>query len=155
MKGLIEKIDKLAELASELKQQLQDDSPSDTGINWKLMPVDTLVEDKFGGTHHLSHADDDNVYVFVSGHSSYTANRAVYQVIDNPRLAKNQPWRPWFGGECPVDPNVMVDYILRDAQSSIDYVTAQAEKLWWKWWEEYKPGDIIAWRIADKQEENN
>jgi len=156
MKDLIEKVDKLAELAGELKQQLRGGSQSDAGgIDWGKMPEDTLVLNELGNLRHLSHMVDGKVYVFPNGVSSMTHGWVESLVlVSNPRLAKNQPWRPWFGGKCPVDPNVAVDYLVRSAQSDMDYERARAGHLRWDWrvMESIKSRDIIAWRISDKQE---
>jgi hypothetical protein len=163
MRDLIRKVDKLAELVSELKQQIQEEGQSDTDngqpgadsnkINWELMPEDTLVLNNYGDLRHFSCVADGRVYAFPDGVSSMTyGGAAPLFPISKPRLAKNQPWRPWFGGECPVDPNVRVDYILRNAQSSMDRIRKQAGDLLWGWDGGFNPNDIIAWRIADEQE---
>jgi len=165
MKDLIEKVNKLAEMASELKQQIQGEGQSDTNngqpgadsnkINWELMPVNTLIVNDYGDIRYFAQVVEGKVYVFSHGASSMThGGREPLSWIRIPRLAKNQPWRPWFGGECPVDPRVVVDYALRDSQSGVDYTATRAGNLQWKWGKGPSPTDIIAWRIADKQEKD-
>jgi len=153
MKELIEKIDKLEQLASELKQQIQENSQSNTdGIDWSQMPTDTLIVDDNGRVRYFALVDRGNVYAFPNGATSQTHNKplALFKV-KNPKLAKNQPWSPWFGGSCPVDPNVMVEYVIRNARKPNDQWVTEAALLRWNWVEEFSSGDIIAWRIADKQ----
>lgn len=54
-------------------------------------------------------------------------------------------WIPWHGGECPVEPETMVEARLRDG-----FKTQQrtAHKFRWRWEHTGESGDIIAYRVV-------
>ena len=65
-------------------------------------------------------------------------------------------WIEWAGGECPVDEETVVDYILREG--GIDYVKAEsllclARAGDLRWNHRSDDSDIIAYRIHKEQKE--
>jgi hypothetical protein len=153
MKDLIKKIDRLAEMVSELKQQLQgEDEPDTSSIDWSKMPKGTLVIGENGLIYVFSHAiNSEEVSVYEHGRCHLTTPHPT-KVLANPQLAKGQPWKPWFGDECPVDHGVNVDYMLRSAWSDEDFHSSKAGERRWNWAATHHDTDITAWRISDKQE---
>jgi len=154
MRDLIERVDRLAELVSELKQKLRDGSQPDGGyIDWAKMPTDTLVVDDNGYIRHLALVDRGGVYVFPNGATSLTHDKIAALVrVNNPKLAKGQSWSPWFGGSCPIDPGVAVNFVLRGEKYKRRTGPVPAGDLRWELGEKYQDLDIVAWRISDEQE---
>ena len=153
MSELAEKIRQLADLVSDIQQLVEDEKPR-RYVNWLLMPVDTLIEGEDGAIYHFAGTEGNHVYVFANGRDCATAaDPSAMMRIKHPKLAKNQPWKPWFGGDCPVDPRVNVDYILRNAGKLPPLKGVKAGTLDWQWSKaQPQDGDIIAYRIADEQE---
>jgi len=124
-------------------------------INWRAMPVDTLVKDGKGHVFYFESEskirDTYGVLVFPEGRSSRTSLPFDPKAfIENPKLATNQPWNIWTGGPCPVDENIQDDYKTLDLDNPKDYQTKTAKHLRWNWIGSSK--DIIAWRISDTQD---
>jgi hypothetical protein len=85
-------------------------------VDWSKMPVDTVVCTSAGDLRHFAGVfGPELMKVFAYGASSLTA--LPHEIISLPikpiKLAPNQPWRPWFGGECPVDPDIWVEVRFR------------------------------------------
>jgi len=55
-------------------------------------------------------------------------------------------WIEWFGGECPVEPRVEVEFKQRDGQEDT------APSKWLDWTHENRSYDIIAYRVIEQQE---
>lgn len=53
-------------------------------------------------------------------------------------------WLPWDGGECPVDPNALVEYKMRGGASSVD----NADEIMWN--HSGSSSDIIAYRVVEQ-----
>ena len=124
-------------------------------FDWSLMPVDTVVEMKtddpaslryFAGVNKMGQLE-----FYASGRTSTSAGNATYAPYVPLRSDilgfKNNPILPWFGGECPVYPDVRVKMWLRD--TSGESFTDKARVFKWK--HEGCRGDIIAYQIVDQE----
>lgn len=65
--------------------------------------------------------------------------------------AKNDDWIDWGGGECPVGPGTIVDYVMQDGSESERPEEARA--LRWDFCVKTEPYAIIAYRLHKPQEE--
>ena len=64
-------------------------------------------------------------------------------------------WIRWDGGECPIDPETMVNWRINDPDHDdylheTDIIARRAGSLWWG---SQGCGDIIAYRIATHSED--
>lgn len=59
-------------------------------------------------------------------------------------------WRPWPGGECPVDPDVLVEVKFRNGKAWLDNGAESAGSWEWRWYNDkfYESDDIVAYRIV-------
>jgi len=127
------------------------DSSNLPELDWKYMPVDTLVEGPDGRIYYFSGIAREGIFVFPDGRSSKTATSTDKEVrILKPKLATGQSWNTWTGGMCPVDNNVRVEYHSFKDESSWNYHAAYADEIRWVWTN--SPDDIISWRISDEQD---
>jgi hypothetical protein len=67
----------------------------------------------------------------------------AYRVVEDWQIPEG--FTPWSGGECPVEPDAHVDYIMRDSKEEI-CLNQLAEQVIWK--HENQSWDIIAYRIT-------
>ena len=124
-------------------------------FDWSFMPVDTVVEIKINDPAPLRYfAGVDKVgqpRFYSLGRTSKSARNATYDSCVHLRSDilgfKNNPVLPWFGGECPVYPDVRVKVWLRD--TSGESFTDKARVFKWK--HEGCRGDIIAYQIVDQE----
>jgi hypothetical protein len=127
-------------------------------INFKLIPVDTLVEVKIRPNDQPQTAYFAGIIdpkydfcVFPEGASSKTNRHKNIELTGQYfrliRISNKNPWLPWFGGDCPVPPNYMVDVILRD--TSLKYPQSLAGMLMWSHVGYAFENDIIAYRLAE------
>lgn len=70
----------------------------------------------------------------------YTIADTTHEV---PRILLEEPWIEWCGGDCPVDPERIVEFKLRSGP--ID--TSRARYLRWDVHKRNPEGDIIAYRV--------
>jgi len=125
-------------------------------FDWSLMPIDTIVEviTTDGAPKKLRYVGGVSKKgiprIYPNGISSLTHLKGELFNIYSPckiLAFKNNPIRPWFGGECPVHPDVLVKVFLKD-DVCIDEV--QAGKCRWNN-EPYYPTDIYAYQILDQE----
>lgn len=99
--------------------------------------------------------------VALSHFENTTRLRVNPPTLDNIRVAiaeaeerRAQPpsdgWIPWEGGECPVDPDICVEVKLRSGKAWLDNGAEAAGS--WDWTHDPNHGieDIIAYRLANK-----
>jgi hypothetical protein len=127
-------------------------------IDFKLVPVDTLVEVKIRPddppqTAYFAGIIDPyyGFCVFPSGASSKTSRHTDIKLTGHYfrliRISDKNPWLPWFGGDCPVPPNCNVDVYLRD--TSLKYPQSLAGMLMWLHVDYAFENDIITYRLAE------
>lgn len=114
--------------------------PAKRKIGWSKMPVGTLCEaqgKKFSFTGVVS--CDGQPRFFTRGSTSATYFSP--SVVTGKIVILPQDWKPWFGGECPVPPGVMVEYHMRSGKR----MTFEGIHLYWE--PESADSAIIAYRI--------
>ena len=76
----------------------------------------------------------------ISRAEALKTSRAILETAE----AERGGWIPWDGGECPVAPNVTVQYRLRD-----DYkVICEADSLNWRHAHVHRDSQVIAYRLV-------
>jgi hypothetical protein len=129
-------------------------------IDFKLVPVDTLVEVKIRPDDHSQTAyfagiidPDCGFCVFPDGSSSKTSIRKDVALTGHyfrrVRISAKNPWLPWLGGDCPVPPNCMIDVHFRI--EGMGDGPSQAREIRWSHNEgRYSSDfDVIAYRLAE------
>jgi hypothetical protein len=134
-------------------------------IDFKMLPVDTVVEVKIRPDDHSQTAyfagiidPDYGVCVFPDGASSKTSIQKGIALTGHyfrrVRISDKNPWLPWFGGDCPVPPNCMVD-VRYQADINQIYDPIIASKCVWRHdnCSFFGPSlsNIIAYRLAESQ----
>jgi hypothetical protein len=132
-------------------------------IDFKLVPVDTLVEYYVKGPDKneavsigfFRRVDADSVRPFiVSPYPTIVGNKSEIGT-SKVRISAKNPWLPWFGGDCPVPPNCMVDVYLRD--TCLRFPSQLAGNLTWTHDDVHNSiyiddcKDIIAYRLIESQ----
>ncbi|HFQ6936272.1 TPA: hypothetical protein ACHSNL_001888 [Klebsiella variicola] len=81
-----------------------------------------------------------------SDHDISTITREQYEAA---LAAKNDGWIEWGGGECPVAPGTIVDYVMQDGSESER--PEEASALRWDFCVKTEPYAIIAYRLHQPQ----
>jgi len=84
-------------------------------IDFSKIPVDTVVDVKmsYGFDTVFFVGVDNNGDYLTSGYPSITMAGAMElsDISKDVRISSKNPWLPWFGGDCPVPPNCMIEFI--------------------------------------------
>lgn len=145
LKDLEKRYKQLGEEIDAFKAKMTKDEKPE--IDWLKMPVDTLVEVRDEGDEwyviHFSRVHEQGYACFDNGTNSNTTNNFV--CWKHIRLITNPP-RPWFGGDCPVDPNIKIRIWMRNGEP---LVVKAGE---YNWAHGRLDGDIIAYQILGEDE---
>ena len=80
--------------------------------------------------------------------ASAQCERDAWAVIDA-QISASEGWTEWTGGECPVDPDALVNWRITDEDderiADTDEIVSHADRLRWSHVGMY---DIIAYRLA-------
>lgn len=78
----------------------------------------------------------------------YLAQKPIFDESKEYRVVPDEDgWLPWYGGECPVDPDTMVEVRYKGGPA---IGVAQAHSICWEHID--KAGDVIAYRIIKEAE---
>lgn len=120
-------------------------------IDFSKLPVDTLVDvvtPKGVVTAFFVVTDDEEQEFVVSCLPSVTRgdNYDLFDFHKKVRISAKNPWLPWFGGECPVPENCMVETILRTKRKLKD----EAWIVDWLHFEKsVEDNEVIAYRLLE------
>lgn len=82
--------------------------------------------------------------------SDYDTAIITREQYEDALAAKNEGWIEWGGGECPVDPGTIVDYVMQNGSESER--PEEASALRWDFCVKTEPYAIIAYRLHQPQE---
>jgi hypothetical protein len=106
-------------------------------IDWAKLPVDTILTLGIctgGDKRYFSSFNSGMVYYYRFGATSKTAtsNSDVFTISPrNAKIAPDQPWTVWIGGEWPIPDGLEYEYMTHDKhQRKIVCVESPSEYLW-------------------------
>jgi hypothetical protein len=119
-------------------------------IDWAKLPVDTLLTIdlcKVKEERYFSSFSNGKVHFFLYGATSKTAdsNLDVLTVkSSNVKIASDQPWTVWLGGECPIPDGLEFEYMIHDDPRQVMVGKESASAYLWQ------PKLIYAYRLTGK-----
>ena len=113
--------------------------PDTKRIDWSKMPDDVMVNSpSWDVLYHVGGG------MFSDAPSATGRNPVLVSGVESGiKLAPDQPWVVWFGGECPVPEGVMVEIVGRDGDIERSWSSSG-----YRWSHDGNCGDIIAYRIS-------
>jgi hypothetical protein len=115
-------------------------------VDWSKMPVDTLLITQAGYSRYFKGFTEDNVTYYAEGRTSESGGNcpiggSIPRVI---QISPNQPWKIWFGGECPIPDGLEFEYMIHGDPGQAVVCTESASAYLWQ------PKLIYAYRLTGK-----
>jgi hypothetical protein len=121
-------------------------------IDWAKMPVDTLIILGIyagGDKRYFSSFNSGLVHYYQGGATSKTAasNSDVFTINpNNVKIAPDQPWTVWLGGDCPIPDGLEFEYMINDDPGQVMVAKESASAYLCLW----HPKVIYAYRLTGK-----